>query len=659
MHDHGGHGKKSPIKAEKKIALIGSPNVGKSVIFHRLTGRYATVSNYPGTTVEVSRGVTYLEGVDYEVIDTPGAYSLFPLSEDERVTRRIIINETPDILVHIIDAKNSQLMLPLTFELIETGLPVICVFNMLDEAGERGIDFELRKLEDSLGVPVVGTIATERKGIEKLKETIASLPGGQSPLRIEYSARIESALDELESKIADGKGVSKRYLALLALAEDSEILETLEKETSTREISKQVSNLVKGYRHSIRYILKMTKKKKSQNLLQNVIKKRSAKKGRVTDKIGELTIRPLTGFPVLLLVFYLMYKFVGVFGAGTLVDFFESVLFGEYLNPFVISLAETYIPFTFFQELLVGEFGLITVGLTYSIAIVLPIVSTFFFAFGILEDSGYFPRLTIMANRLFKKIGLSGKSALPMILGLGCDTMATLTTRILDTKKERIIATILLALAIPCSAQLGVILGIVAGVSTKLLIVVFGVVGIQIVIVGYLASKVILGESSDFIVEIPPIRIPHLSNVLIKTYMRLEWFLFEAVPLFLLGTLILFTLDKLRLLTVIENLTSPVVVGLLGLPVVATRAFIMGFLRRDYGAAGIFDMTRQGLMDPIQLAVSLVVIMLFVPCIANFFVMIKERGNKTAFLIVAFIFPYAILVGTLLNFTLRALEVTL
>ncbi len=298
-------------------------------------------------------------------------------------------------------------------------------------------------------------------------------------------------------------------------------------------------------------------------------------------------------------------------------------------------------------------------GLTYSIAIVLPIVSTFFFAFGLLEDSGYFPRLTVMANRLFKKIGLSGKSALPMILGLGCDTMATLTTRILDTKKERVIATLLLALAVPCSAQLGVILGIVAGVSTELLIVVFGVVGMQIFIVGYLASKVIPGESSDFIVEIPPIRVPHLSNVVLKTYMRLEWFLFEAVPLFLLGTFVLFTLDKLRILAFLETLASPVVVGLLGLPVNATKAFIMGFLRRDYGAAGIFDMTRQGLLEPTQLAVSLVVIMLFVPCIANFFVMIKERGTKTALAIVAFIFPYAIFVGAVLNYILRVMEVSL
>ncbi len=655
-----GHSKKHDLKAERKVALIGSPNVGKSVIFHRLTGRYATVSNYPGTTVEVSRGVASLAGTDYEVIDTPGTYSLIPLSEDERVTRRIIINETPDVLVHVLDAKNALLMLPLTFELMETGLPLIVAVNMLDEAIERGLLLDLEALEKLLGVPVVGTIATERKGIDELKDLIENADHNASTGKgTTYPKKIESLLHEIGEIIPDIPGVSKRFLAVLALAGDAEIIELLEKDPDAGPIRKFVSDHRSDHRHSIRYIGKMIRKKRSMKIMALILTKKSGKKGMLTTRIGELTMRPITGFPILLGVFYFMYKFVGVFGAGTLVDFFELVLFGKYLNPFLTGLVETYIPFEFFQDLLVGEFGIITVGLTYSIAIVLPIVSTFFFAFGILEDSGYFPRLTIMANRLFRKIGLSGKSALPMILGLGCDTMATLTTRILDSKKERVIATLLLALAIPCSAQLGVILGIVAGVSTKLLVVVFGVVGMQIFIVGYLASKVVPGETSDFIVEIPPIRFPHLSNVVIKTYMRLEWFLFEAVPLFILGTFILFIFDRIGLLTVLQETTKPVVVGLLGLPPEATTAFIMGFLRRDYGAAGLFDMSRQGLLDPIQLAVSLVVIMLFVPCIANFFVMIKERGNKTALAIVAFIFPYAILVGAVLNFALRTFEVGL
>ncbi len=656
MHNH----KDSKVlKTDKNIALIGSPNVGKSVVFHRLTGRYATVSNYPGTTVEVSRGISTIGGVSYEVIDTPGTYSLMALSEDEKVTRRIIVEKTPDIILHILDAKNITLMLPLTLELTETGIPTILVVNMLDEARERGLEIDLQALSKTLGIPVVGTIATERKGIEELKETISGLTTTvTNKQRIDYPQKIEAALRGIEELLSGDYKISRRFISLSVIADDKDIGAVLKAEDSA-EIWERAEAQRKGFKHSVGYILKMTRKKKAQAILEGMMRKTPRKKNRITSAIETLTMRPLTGFPILLLVFYLMYKFVGVFGAGTLVDYFESVLFGEYLNPRIIGFFDSYVPSQFIKDLFVGDFGLITMGLTYSIAIVLPIVTTFFFAFGILEDSGYFPRLTVMANRLFKKIGLSGKSALPMILGLGCDTMATLTTRILDTKKERIIATLLLALAIPCSAQLGVIMGIVAGVSTKMLTVVFGAVGIQIFIVGFLASKVIPGEASDFVIEIPPIRIPKLSNVLIKTYMRLEWFVFEAVPLFLLGTLILFTLDRLHLLTLIEAITRPVVVGLLGLPVEATSAFIMGFLRRDYGAAGIFDMSRRGLLDPIQLAVSLVVIMLFVPCIANFFVMIKERGTKTALAIVAFIFPYAILVGAVLNYLLRTFEVGL
>jgi ferrous iron transport protein B len=296
-------------------------------------------------------------------------------------------------------------------------------------------------------------------------------------------------------------------------------------------------------------------------------------------------------------------------------------------------------------------------ALTYSIAIVLPIVGTFFIAFGILEDSGYLPRLAIMVNRVFRVMGLSGKAVLPMVLGLGCDTMATLTARILETKKERIIVTLLLALGVPCSAQLGVILGMLAGVSARATAIWVGVVIGTIFLIGILAREIVPGESSDFILELPPIRLPQLSNVVLKTIARIEWYLREAVPLFILGTLVLFFFDKLGLLLWLEEIASPIVVGFLGLPVRATEAFLVGFLRRDYGAAGLFMLARAGELTPLQVVVSLVTITLFVPCIANFFIIIKERGWKTAIAIVSFIFPFAFLVGGLLNFFLHFFRV--
>ncbi len=307
----------------------------------------------------------------------------------------------------------------------------------------------------------------------------------------------------------------------------------------------------------------------------------------------------------------------------------------------------------------IGQYGIVTMALTYAIAIVLPITATFFIAFGMLEDSGYLPRLAIMVNKLFRLIGLNGKAVLPMVLGLGCCTMATLTTRILETKKERMIVTLLLALAIPCSAQLGVIMGMLSAISPWATVIWGGVLLAVLLVVGYLSSLIIKGEASDFILELPPIRVPKMKNILFKTFGRIEWYLKEAVPLFILGTLLLFAADKLLLLGLMEKAASPIVVNFLGLPAKATDAFLIGFLRRDYGAAGLFAMQKGGLLTPVQSLVSIVVITLFVPCIAQFFVTIKERGLKPALIMLGFIFPFAVVVGAGLNFGLNFLGVTL
>jgi ferrous iron transport protein B len=256
-------------------------------------------------------------------------------------------------------------------------------------------------------------------------------------------------------------------------------------------------------------------------------------------------------------------------------------------------------------------------------------------------------------------MGLNGKAVLPMVLGLGCDTMATLTTRILETRKERLIVIVLLALGIPCSAQLGVILGMLAGLSWKASAVWLGVVCGVILVVGWGASKLLPGRGSDFILEVPPLRVPAIMNILTKTMARIEWYMKEAVPLFLLGTVLLFFADRTGALTWLEGAVSPLVTGVLGLPSRASEAFIIGFLRRDFGSAGLFRLAQEGLLDPIQIVVSLVTITLFIPCIANFFMIVKERGMKVALLVAGFIFPFALLVGGLLNFSLRALKVSM
>jgi ferrous iron transport protein B len=367
-----------------------------------------------------------------------------------------------------------------------------------------------------------------------------------------------------------------------------------------------------------------------------------------------LTTHPIWGLPILAGVLYAAYLFVGKLGAGILVDLLEDRLFGGVISPAAVAAANRWIPWEFVRDLLVGRYGIVTMALAYALALLLPIVTTFFIAFGVLEDSGYLPRLAVMVNRLFRKMGLNGKAVLPMVLGLGCDTMATLTTRILETPKERLIVILLLALGVPCSAQLTVVLAMLGGLGLWATIVWAAVVGGVLVIVGRLASRVLPGRGSDFILELPPLRRPRLGNIVVKTLARVEWYLKEAVPLFVVGTLLLFLADRLRLLGFVETLTRPIASGWLGLPGATAEAFVVGFLRRDFGAAGLFQLARAGALDPIQIVVSMVTITLFIPCIANFFMMVKERGWKTATAIAAFILPFTLAVGGALNALLRA-----
>ena len=283
----------------------------------------------------------------------------------------------------------------------------------------------------------------------------------------------------------------------------------------------------------------------------------------------------------------------------------------------------------FSNDFFVGNYGAVTIALSYGLAIVLPIVAFFFLIFSILEDTGYLPRLAILVNRLFKGMGLNGKAVLPMILGLGCDTMATMTARILETRKERLITTMLLALAVPCSAQLGVLMALMAAVSpayTAIWAVV--VLGVMLA-VGFLAARLLPGEPTDFVLELPPMRMPQFRNVLTKTGARVKWYLREVIPLFVLGTAILFVLDRVHLLNWIAARSEPIVVGWLGLPAQTANAFLIGFLRRDYGAVYLLDAATHSKLNAQQILVAMVTITLFVPCIANVFVIAREHGQKS------------------------------
>lgn len=638
-----------------RIVLAGNPNVGKSVIFGLLTGQYATVSNYPGTTVEVSSGNIELSGRKFLLIDTPGVNSFIPMSEDEQVTRDILLGEKNENVVLVADSKNLKRALMLLIQLAEMELPCILVLNMEDEAKARGIETDYKKLEKMLGIRVIETVAPERKGLSKLKDSL--LLTKKPEITLDYGEHIERFVEKISSLLPQAN-IAGRSIALMLLAGDTSLKGWCVAHLSAETIDK-LENIIDEaqavLKNSPASLLAQKRITFAEDIVNAVVKKTGQEAGQMLQWIGKWTMHPFWGIFSMLFVLFCFYKFVGEFGAGTLVGFFEEVLFGTYLSPGIEKVVKALIPFVFIQDFLVGQYGLFTMALTYAVAIILPITATFFIAFGFLEDSGYLPRIAVLTNSLFSKIGLNGKAVLPMVLGLGCGTMATMTTRILETKRERIIATFLIALAIPCSAQLGVIMGMLGSYPPKVVMWWLGTVLFVLLLTGSIAARIVPGEKADFFLELPPLRAPRMGNILMKTVNRIEWYLKEAVPLFLLGTSILFFLDKTHVLKWLEKIASPVIVTLLGLPEKATGIFIMGFLRRDYGAAGIFDLAKQGLLNENQIIVSIVTLTLFVPCLASFFMIIKERGLRTSLLMFSIITFFALTVGGAVNFILKLL----
>jgi ferrous iron transport protein B len=649
--------KRAALQHAKKVVLVGHPNVGKSAVFSHLTGHLVTISNYPGTTVDIFRGFIEIEGQQYEVIDTPGVNSLFAQSEDERVTLEVLQREKPDLIIQVADGKNIRRALLLTDQLAKLEIPLILNLNMKDERDERGIKIDSVALCKRLGIPVIDSVATRGDGISDLRDSLGSTrlayPCGRKP--IEW---VDEVLGEVHSTgYVASRWSSHRTQAFLLASAFGSILHLSNYFAAAfgwRSLESVITAWGSGIglSDSMVTLLSVT----GAYLLPVLLPVLWAMKMDPVfrERFGVWSRRLRTGIPIMAVTLSLVYQLVGNIGAQVLVEILEGSLFGGYLNPFLAGL----IPAGFFHDLLMGKYGIISVGLTYGLAIVLPVVSTFFVAFSFLEDSGYLPRLSVLSDRLFRPMGLNGKAFLPMVLGLGCVTMATMTTRILSSKRERIIATFLLALGVPCSAQLGVLMGITAGVSGWAVLFVFGTVVLQLFLTGIVLSRMMPGTSSAFILSVPPIRFPILRNILTKTFLRVKWFLKEALPLFVLGSFLLFALDKLSLLEAMIDAVEPIIVGLLNLPREVATIFLLGFLRRDYGAAGLYEMSRQGQLDSIQIVVSLTVMVLFVPCIANLFVMIKERGLAVASLIFIFITVYAVLVGSVVNQVLSALGIT-
>ncbi|MGI0480394.1 nucleoside recognition domain-containing protein [Geminocystis sp. CENA526] len=484
--------------------------------------------------------------------------------------------------------------------------------------------------------------------------------------KITYPHIIEDALEKIEEFLVTEANffleqnslISRRSLALLVIQRDQAILSNLQQYIpSLSPLEAIIYDVQIKLGKSITEVIAFTRQQKALEIEQQVFQESGNYKAGIGEKLHQLMINPLTGFPILaVILYYGIYQFVGNFGAGTLVDLIEG-FFEENINPFVNDIVASIFPWTVIQDLFANDYGIITLGIRYATAIILPIVATYFLMFSLLEDTGYLPRLSLMLDRVFKTMGLSGRAVIPIVLGLGCDTMATVVTRTLETKRERIIATFLLALAIPCAAQWGVILGLLAQKPVALFL--WAVVVLTIfLLAGFLTSRLLPGKVANFYMEVPPLRLPKIENIITKTWIRMKWYFWEIIPLFIYASILIWLGKLTGLFDLIITWINPIT-HLLGLPQEVSPIFLYGFFRRDYGAAGLFDIQENAGLTGNQLVICAIVLTLFLPCIAQFQVMLKERGWKTTLVMVSFIFPFAFFVGFLVNQGLNILNLSI
>ncbi|MFW6294433.1 MAG: ferrous iron transport protein B, partial [Halanaerobium sp.] len=585
------------LQADKKIVLAGNPNVGKSIFFNYLTGIYVSVSNYPGTTLDISSG----KMGDAAVYDTPGVYGVGSINDEERVARDFIMSA--DIIINVVDASHLERDLFLTQQLIDLDKKVIVALNMMDEVEKNNISIDLEALENELGVPVIPTTAAKNRGLDKLKHSIDEAVKGNSLFT--DNPELQNQLNKFKAETKDTAD------ALMVLEEDENIRCQYPQLKDVPDLREEI------------YI---ARRQRVDQITDRVLSY-DQNTSQLASEIGSYMLKPLTAIPMLLVLLYLIYQFIGVFVAQTVVGITEELIFVENYEPFIRGVISSTIGLeNFFGQLLAGDYGILTMAVTYIFGLLLPLVAGFYLLLSILEDSGYLPRIAVLMDRLLQKIGLNGRAIIPMLLGFGCVTMATITTRLLGTKRERIIAIFLLGLAIPCSAQLGVIAGLIAQLDVFYILVYVMTIFAVYVLAGTFLNKVLPGESSDLLIDLPPIRLPDIKNVFNKTYQQTLAFVKEAGPIFVLGAALITVMQKTGMLALISRAAEPVTVNWLGLPAETATAFVMGIIRRDFGAAGLTAIA----LTPAQITVSLITLTLFVPCIAAMMIMIKERNFKEA-----------------------------
>lgn len=559
------------------IVLAGNPNVGKSIFFNAFTGKYVNVSNFPGTTVDIPKG-DMSPGVLLK--DTPGVYGLSGMSEEETVAEKNILQA--DVVINVVSALSLERDLFLTQQLIDYEKPMIVALNQMDEANARQLSIDVPKLEALLGLTVIPTVATTLEGLNTVKNAVLQDYPGQA---------------RLGHKTPD--------------APDADTLKELESNMVER---------MKIYGHRRHHVNAV-----ASQVVTNRLQAATGAK-QFSQKLGQWLLNPLVGLAAMALVLLALYQIVGVWVAGDIVDLLEGQVMLAKVIPWMQQvIGSVFAPGTFLYNLLGGEFGVLTMSVQYIFGVLFPLVLGFYLYISFLEDCGYLPRVAVLSDGLLNKIGLNGRAVIPIILGFGCVTMATVSTRVLTSQRERTIASTILAITIPCSAQLAVIMALMAAAGgLRGWAVYLSVLFTVLIILGTTLNKILPGRSTSLVMDLPPMRLPQLKNILKKSWIRTRVFLLEAAPLFMVGSLLVALMQTTGLLEMVQVALGPVTKTILHLPGETARAFIMGMVRRDFGAAGLRDLAP--LLTPIQILTSLIVITLFVPCLASAAVIWKERG---------------------------------
>lgn len=567
-----------------KILLMGNPNVGKSALFSRLTGTKVIASNYPGTTIEFTRGISKVWGEETEVIDVPGTYSLEPTSRAEEVASEML--REGDLIIDVVDATNLERNLYLTQELLERKIPMIVALNIWDDTKHKGINIDVARLEQLLGVPVVPTVAVTGEGIMEL---ISRVPAATSPDIPQRS------LDE-------------RWAAVGHIVDEIQT--------------------IAHHHHTW------------------------------LERLQDASVKPLTGLPIAAAVLIAAFTIVRFTGEG-LIGYVMEPLFDKLWAPLMMRLSEALGSGGFWHDMLVGKLfdgeidffqsmGLLTTGLFIPFGAVLPYIIAFYLALGLLEDTGYLPRLAVLLDNLMHRMGLHGYAIIPTMLGLGCCVPAVLSTRILESRRERFIAATLISIAVPCAASQAMIIGLVGPEGWQYVAMIYGTLLLVWVILGLVLNRVTKGFSPELLIEIPPYRIPSWRAVLTKLWMRVSGFIREALPIILGAIFVVGILYNLGVFDAIADFTAPVVSGIFGLPETAVTAIVIGFLRKDLAIAMLAPLA----LTAGQLVIGCVVLTMFFPCIATFVVLARELGFKGLLGAIGVMLIATLVVGGLLNLAL-------